>query len=259
MSTVLTVPAFSDNYIWLLCDDRQKYAVIIDPGDAQPVLKQLVKYKIEPLALLITHHHHDHVGGIAALLQKYPHIPVYGPKNEQIPHCTHALVEGDRIHLEKIGITLSVLDTAGHTAGHIVYYGDKKLFCGDTLFVSGCGRVFDGTLHDLYQSLEKIAKLPPDTQIYCAHEYTLDNIGFAKWVEEDNMDLIAHEKRCQALIDNDKATVPSLLSNELKTNPFLRCHEPTVIEKAERFMGKPLTMPSEVFSAIRQWKDSKYD
>ncbi len=259
MSKVLTLPAFSDNYIWLICDDKQRYAAIVDPGDAVPVLASLKHHKIEPIAILITHHHSDHIGGIAALLKEYPDLPVYGPKNENIPHRTHALQEGDVVDLEKINSKLQVLDTPGHTAGHIVYFDDENLFCGDTLFANGCGRVFDGTLKDLHLSLEKLAKLPPETKIYCAHEYTLDNIGFAKWVEEENKDLLQREKKCWDLMDNDKPTVPSLLSDELKTNPFLRCHEKTVIKKAELFAGKKLDDSSDVFSAIRQWKDAQYD
>ena len=259
MSTVLTIPAFSDNYIWLLCDDQQQYAAIVDPGDAKPVIASLKDNKIEPIAILITHHHSDHVGGISALLQAYPDLPVYGPKNENIPHSTHPVQEGDIIKLDKINSSLQVIDTPGHTAGHIVYYDNENLFCGDTLFVNGCGRVFDGTYKDLHQSLEKLAKLPPTTKIYCAHEYTLDNIGFAKWVEEDNKDLQKREKNCWDLIDNDKPTVPSLLGDELRTNPFLRCNEQTVIEKAEHFADKKLDNSADVFTAIRQWKDSEYD
>jgi hydroxyacylglutathione hydrolase len=259
MPTIIPVSAFSDNYIWLICDNQQHYAAIIDPGDATPVINTLKDKNIEPVAILITHHHGDHIGGISQLLKKYPHLPVYGPKNEHITTLTHKVGQDDIINLQQINTQLKVLDTFGHTAGHISYYAPGILFCGDTLFANGCGRVFDGTIEELHQSLEKIANLPPESKIYCAHEYTLDNIGFAKWVEADNKDLLEREARCQNLIDNDKATIPTLLSDELKSNPFMRCDKQAVIEKAEKFAAKKLANSTEVFRAIRQWKDSEYD
>ncbi len=151
------------------------------------------------------------------------------------------------------------MNVHGHTAGHIAYYGDRKLFCGDTLFAAGCGRVFNGTLSDLYDSLQKIAQLPDDTLIYCAHEYTLDNLGFAKWVEPDSGELMAREEAAQAMIDNDQATVPSLLSLELETNPFLRTHLPHVAARVAEATGKTLNNSSDVFAAMRTWKDMEYD
>ncbi len=259
MPSIFPISAFSDNYIWLICDDKQRYAAIVDPGHAKPVIEQLEKRKITPIAILITHRHSDHIAGIGALLKEYPQLPVYAPKTEQIAHCTHPLQQDDCVNLAELGLQLKVLETFGHTAGHISYYAKPLLFCGDTLFASGCGRVFDGTLEELYNSLQKIAQLPADTQIYCAHEYTLDNIGFAKWVEADNKALLERETACWKLIDNDQATLPTLLSDELKTNPFLRCDKKKVIAKAEQFAGKSLTDPVEVFTAIRHWKDSQYD
>ncbi|MCK5895283.1 MAG: hydroxyacylglutathione hydrolase [Cocleimonas sp.] len=259
MSIVLSISAFSDNYIWFLCDDQQRYAAIIDPGDATPVINALKEKKIKPIAILITHHHSDHIGGITGLVERYPQLPVYGPKAEHIKALTHKVEQGDIINLPQINKQLKVLDTSGHTAGHISYYTQGMLFCGDTLFAAGCGRVLGGSMETLHQALEKIAKLPPETKIYCAHEYTLDNIGFAKWVEADNKALLEREIACWNLIDNDKPTVPSLLSEELKTNPFLRCHEPAIIQQAEKFAGKKLYNSVEVFSAIRQWKDTQYD
>lgn len=259
MPSILPVSAFSDNYIWLLCDDALDYAAIVDPGDAKPVIETLERKKIQPIAILITHRHSDHVAGIDSLLRKYPELPVYGPKIEKIPKRTHAVQQDDVIDLKEIGIQLKVLDTFGHTAGHISYYAEKLLFCGDTLFANGCGRVFDGRIEDLHASLEKIAKLPADTQIFCAHEYTLDNIGFSKWVEPDNQELLEREATCWTLIDNDKPTLPTLLADELKVNPFLRCDQKTVIQAAEKFAGKSLKSPVEVFRAIRQWKDTQYD
>ncbi|MCK5814009.1 MAG: hydroxyacylglutathione hydrolase [Cocleimonas sp.] len=259
MPTIIPISAFSDNYIWLICDNQQRYAAIVDPGDATPVIEVLEEKNIEPVAVLITHHHSDHIGGISRLLKKYPQLPVYGPKNERITALTHKVGQDDVIDLHQIDTQLNVLDTFGHTAGHISYYAPNILFCGDTLFANGCGRIFDGSIETLHQSLEKIAKLPPETRIYCAHEYTLDNIGFAKWVEVNNKDLIEREAVCWDLIDNSKSTIPTLLSDELKTNPFMRCDEQVVIEQAEKFAGKQLPNSTEVFRAIRHWKDSEYD
>jgi len=261
MNHIITVPAFSDNYIWLICNEKKQYAAIVDPGDAAPVIETLKKENIQPIAILITHFHADHTGGIAALLKQYPELAVYGPDKESIPHITHPLKGGEVLEFDALQTTLNVISVAGHTAGHIAYYSaaDKQLFCGDTLFAAGCGRVFDGTLKDLHDSLQTIKQLPDDTLIYCAHEYTLDNIGFAKWVEPDNADLQQRELADRALIDSDQATVPSLLSLELKTNPFLRTDKAKVIQQVAKKTGKQLNISSEVFAAMRIWKDTQYD
>ncbi len=265
MTHIITVPAFSDNYIWLVCnkkpDGNKSSAVIVDPGDAAPVIKTLEENNIQPQAILITHFHHDHVGGIAKLLEVYPDVKVYGPEREPIPYMTEPLVGDEKIDFPDVGLSFQVMQVHGHTAGHIAYYDQQNgnLFCGDTLFACGCGRVFDGTLEDLHDALQNIAKLPADTQIYCAHEYTLDNIGFAKWVEPENPELLVREQAAMALIDNDQATVPSSLALELKTNPFLRTDQPHVIERVAQATGKKLNKPAEVFAAMRIWKDSEYD
>ncbi len=259
MTCIITVPAFSDNYIWLICDENKHYAAIVDPGDAAPVITALEENKVEPIAILITHFHHDHVGGISDLLKKYPKLAVYGPESERIPHITHKLKGNENLKFDQLNLELQVMNVHGHTAGHIAYYGDNKLFCGDTLFAGGCGRVFNGTLNDLHDSLQKISKLPKDTLIYCAHEYTLDNLGFAKWVEPDNGDVEARINTDMASLDNDQATVPSLLSLELETNPFLRTHLPQVVQQVEQATDKILKSPTEVFAAMRIWKDSEYD
>jgi len=268
VTDIITVPAFSDNYIWLVCNEKieenKQYAAIVDPGEAEPVIAALKKDNIQPIAILITHFHHDHVGGIAKLLSIYPNLSVYGPASENIPHMTHPLKGGESLSFDEIKADFQVMNVHGHTAGHIAYYtldeeNNGKLFCGDTLFAGGCGRVFNGTMEDLHDSLNKISQLPDDTLIYCAHEYTLDNLGFAKWVEPDSGKLLAREEADMTLLDNDQATVPSLLSLELETNPFMRTHLPHVAKRVAEATGKTLNNSTEVFTAMRVWKDSEYD
>ena len=176
---IIPVPAFEDNYIWLICDGR--YAAVVDPGDAEPVLGHLSRHGLRLAAILITHHHGDHTGGIEALL-RHAAVPVYGPRKENIPGITNPVGTGDTVRLPELGVEFAVLDVPGHTAGHIAYYGANSLFCGDTLFTCGCGKLFEGTPAQMHASLQKFAALPDDTQVYCAHEYTLENIRFAKKV-----------------------------------------------------------------------------
>lgn len=259
MMQVTPVPAFTDNYIWLISNTTNQQVAIVDPGDAVPVLAALERLQMQPVAILITHHHRDHVGGIEPLLEAFPGLAVYGPVNENIPHLTHPLGEGDTVTLESLGLTFSVMELPGHTVGHIVYYGAGSLFCGDTLFANGCGRVFGSTLTDLYHSLQRIASLPLDTQVYCTHEYTVDNIGFAKWVEPDNAALDARMEECWALLDAGHPTVPFELGREFDTNPFLRTHIPEVIAKAEEIAGRATQTPEDVFAVLRIWKDTEYD
>ena len=277
MTHIITVPALSDNYIWLICDEKKQYAIIVDPGDATPVIHALEAEKIKPIAILITHFHFDHANGVPKIVAEYPKLPVYGPASEytllnKTPHppnygptsfgfksLSHPLKGGEELIFDQINISFQVMNVPGHTSGHIAYYGDQKLFCGDTLFASGCGRVFDGTFNDFHDSLQRIKDLPENTLIYCAHEYTLDNIGFAKWVEPESQDIIKREEADMALIDSDHATVPFLLSQELKTNPFLRTDMADVADRVAEKTGKQLTNSAEVFAAMRIWKDSQYD
>ena len=263
MLQVIPIPAFTDNYIWLITNEERKYAVIVDPGDADPVIQELENRKLQLLAIFITHHHSDHVGGISELVKRYPNTSVYGPAKEFIPHITQAIDSKKTVTLGQLSLSFDIIDIPGHTAGHIAYYynnkKDRSLFCGDTLFANGCGRVFDGSMHDLHTSLNNIAKLPAETRIYCAHEYTLDNIGFAKWVEPENQDLIDRQERCWELIDSGRGTVPSTLEMEFKTNPFLRIHIPEVIAKAEEIAGREANTPLDVFTILRIWKDTEYD
>ncbi len=255
---ITPIRAFADNYIWCLTDDDSRQAAVVDPGDAAPVLAHLQAQNLSLAAILITHHHRDHTGGIARLSQAFPGIPVYGPANESIAGVTHPLGEGDTVRLEAPAASFRVMDVPGHTAGHIAYLGDNALFCGDTLFAGGCGRVFDGTMAQLAESLARIARLPAETLIYCAHEYTVDNLGFAKWVEPDNPAVLARDESALAMAEAGQPTVPSTLQLELDTNPFLRCEAESVRAAAQRRNPAAQTY-AEVFAEIRRWKDSEYD
>lgn len=252
MLHIVPVRAFTDNYIWVIHDRR--HAAVIDPGDAAPVLDFLRRENLQLIAILNTHHHNDHVGGNAALLQEFP-VPVYGPMHESIPTLTQRLRERDNIQLAEFPLSLGVLDIPGHTAGHIAYYGANLLFCGDTLFACGCGRLFEGTAQQMYASLQKLAGLPDETQVYCGHEYTLANIRFAREVEPNNQALIELEITTEKLREQNIPTLPSTLAAEKATNPFLRCDQPEVIQSASNYLGESLSDPVSVFAAIRSWKN----
>jgi hydroxyacylglutathione hydrolase len=253
MPTIIPVPAFTDNYIWLIVEDDR--AAVVDPGDAAPVLAYLDRERLTLAAILNTHHHGDHVGGNRALLERAA-VPVFGPAGEAIPGCTHPLREGDAIVVPGVGVALRVLDVPGHTAGHIAYAGDVDgpvVFCGDTLFAAGCGRLFEGTAAQMWSSLSKLAALPPETRAYCAHEYTLANLRFARAVEPGSGALAARIARDAATRDAGRPTVPSTIADELATNPFLRADEAPVRRAAEAHAGAPLPGPVASFAALRQW------
>ncbi len=259
MLEITPLNAFDDNYIWMISQPGAEAAVAVDPGDETPVLDWLEARGKRLAAILITHHHHDHTGGIPELAAAYPGVQVYGPAGNSIRGVTHPLAEGGRVSLEGLEGAWEVLEVPGHTAGHIAYLGDGVLFCGDTLFAGGCGRVFDGTFEQLSASLERIAALPPETRIYCAHEYTLANLGFAAWVEPDSPQLKARTAEAELLRQAGRPTLPSTLNLELETNPFLRTAVPSVRQAAERAAGRPLETTAQVFTALRQWKDREYD
>jgi hydroxyacylglutathione hydrolase len=253
MLAIHAVPAFRDNYIWIL--ERGGNAVAVDPGDAAPVDEFLRKRGLELTAVLATHHHADHVGGLPALAVKWK-CATFGPAREVAAKLDRRLAEGDRFEVPGLGISLETLDIPGHTAGHIALHGEGMVFSGDTLFACGCGRLFEGTPAQMVQSLGKLARLPADTRIYCGHEYTVANIRFAQAVEPGNRALDARKERDTAKQLRGEPTLPSTIADELATNPFLRCNEPAVIAAAEKHAGRRLAAPVEVFAEVRAWKDN---
>jgi len=253
------LPAFDDNYIWLLTEPPGRNAVVVDPGDADPVLETLAAAGLRLTAVLVTHHHGDHVGGVGELARAFPGLAVIGPRDPRIRGLTHQVGEGDAVTPPGLTCRFTVLEVPGHTATHIAYLGEGCLFCGDTLFAAGCGRVFDGTCEQLSASLRRIAALDPGIQVFCAHEYTLANLGFARWVEPDSPALSERARAAAATRALSLPTVPSILAEELATNPFLRTGEPAVIAAAERVAGHPLADHAAVFTALRRWKDTRYD
>ncbi|MEY4753286.1 MAG: hypothetical protein RJA44_961 [Pseudomonadota bacterium] len=249
------LPAFTDNYIWLLHAGGQ--AIVVDPGDAAPVRAALAREALQLAGILVTHHHGDHTGGIEALLADAP-VPVWGPATERIPGLSQPLRGGEQ--LELLGLRFAVLAVPGHTAGHLAYYSagsadtEPLLFCGDTLFSGGCGRLFEGSPAQLHDSLAQFTTLPPQTRVCCAHEYTLSNLRFAQAVESDNPDLARYVLECRSLREADQPTLPSRMGQERLINPFLRCDQPAVIATARQH-GAASNAPVEVLAALRHWKN----
>jgi hydroxyacylglutathione hydrolase len=254
MTEVLHVRAFEDNYIWLIRGKSPDHVAIVDPGDADPVLEALEKQRLKPAAILCTHHHGDHVGGVADILKEYP-IPVYGPARERISTLTHRLKDNDHISIPELDLEFDVLDVPGHTAGHIAFVGGGMLFCGDTMFSAGCGRLFEGTAEQMHASPSRFAALPEATRVYCGHEYTEANLRFALAVEPNNADSLAYRDKARALRAQNLPTLPSTIGLERRVNPFLRSGQAGVRRSAEKQAGRNLVSEVEVLAAIRRWKD----
>ena len=245
---IIPLPAFSDNYLWLLHDGL--HAVVVDPGAAAPVRDFLDRQGLRLVAILLTHHHQDHVGGVAELARGG--LPVFGPAGEAIAGVTPTLREGEVVEVAELGLRFAVIEVPGHTRGHIAYFGHGHLFCGDTLFSAGWGRLFEGSAEQMHASLGKLAALPDHTAVHCAHEYTLANLRFARAAEPDNPARDQYAERCQTLREAGRTTLPSSIGLEKAINPFLRCHLPGL--RGALGIG-PEASPVEVFAALRAWKD----
>jgi hydroxyacylglutathione hydrolase len=255
MLQAIPVPALSNNYVWLVRAGEGTACVVVDPGEASATLAGIEQHGLEPAAILITHRHHDHVGGLSEVSARFPEAPVYGPAQEPVAGVQHLVRGGDRVAIAALDTTFEVIATPGHTTGHIAYYGGGVLLCGDTLFAGGCGRVFEGTASEMAASLARLAALPDETLGCGGHEYTLKNLAFALAVEPDNAALIERERAARATREADQPTLPFTLRDEHATNPFLRCEEPAVRAAAEQHAGRELDGPDEVFGALREWKN----
>ena len=254
MIEIFAIPAFTDNYIWAL--RKEKQLVVVDPGDPNAVQDILLKENLDLIAILITHWHPDHTGGLLEL-SKEKAIPVYGPKGGHIEGITNELGENDQITI--LGNTFKVFETPGHTLDHISYFSDQEnpiLFCGDTLFSGGCGRLFEGTPTQMYNSLSKFSSLPEETKVFCTHEYTLSNLNFAVEVEPTNKELLKYYEEVSNKRNNDEITLPSNIKLEKNINPFLRSSESSIKKSAEKYSSKSNLDNIETLSVIRSWKDN---
>ncbi len=252
---IIPIPAFNDNYIWLGYDPQTKQCFVVDPGDAKPVLKTLAQLELNLSEILITHHHDDHTGGVKELVE-LTHATVYGPANSKYEGITVGLADGNSINLASVKKSFQILAVPGHTLDHIAYCNEELVFCGDTLFSAGCGRLFEGTADEMYLSLTKLAHLPPNTLVYCAHEYTMANLKFSATVEPRNLFVQNHIKKISALRSKNLPSLPSTIGDELQINPFLRCQSLEIIENIKEKFHVSIIEPSCIFKELRKWKDN---
>lgn len=245
---IIPIPAFEDNYIWLL--HQYGYAIVVDPGDATPVIAYLIQHQLKLIGILVTHYHHDHIGGISALID-FANPQIYASAYESLPYPHISVSDGEKISISEINLSLEVMHIPGHTLGHVAYYNTDFIFCGDTLFAGGCGRIFEGSPEQMLNSLHRIAQLSPNTSVYCTHEYTEKNLAFALSLEPSNQDLIHRRKTTHNQRKQAKPSLPSNIGLELKTNPFLRCNQAEIIQSSNASQSDELT----VFSKIRMLRN----
>lgn len=253
MYDITAIPAFEDNYIWAIHHNGQ--AVVVDPGDAAPVLDWLLRHDLSLSGILCTHRHNDHVGGIEKLRAVY-NVPVYGRQHEKNPHISHDLKEGEKLGLHEFGLTFEIMEVPGHVDDHIAYYSPDAgiLFCGDVLFGAGCGRNFEGRVVQLHRSLQRFASLPASTLAYCAHEYLASNLRFAKVCDPDNPRVAQRIAETATLRAANQSTVPFTIEIELATNPFLRCTDPAILHSLKQ-KGYKAGDEESAFAALREWRD----
>lgn len=262
MLHITPLAAFNDNYIWVFQSQQNTGAessgiYVVDPGDGQVVIDYLIQTGQALLGILITHHHHDHTGGIEQLIRRFgAQIAVYGPQSENIIGVNHPIVANGDISLTNTGLNAKVIQLPGHTLGHIAYLIEDVLFCGDTLFSAGCGRIFEGSAEQMYQSLSELGQLPDNTKVCCAHEYTIANLAFANRVEPNNAALIDYTKKAQALRAQNLPTLPSSIGQEKAINPFLRSDSEEICQSLSIQFQQPINNPLQSFSLLRQWKDN---
>lgn len=253
MVQVIPISAFSDNYIWALINHDANSVYVVDPGDAEPVLQFCHENALTLRGILVTHHHWDHTNGIEKLVNHFENIPVYGPTNSPFEGITQQVTEGETIHLEPLNLSLNVMEVPGHTLDHIAYFNDEMIFCGDTLFNAGCGRLFEGTAQQMLTSLTQIAALPDKTKVYCTHEYTRANLEFAAYIEPENSTLMAYKA---TLAENTKCSLPSTIEQQKAINPFLRTHISSVQANICKLANINENQQATIFKALRELKDN---